>query len=81
MSKLERLALFHKLVEYAWNFYNYTWLFLEIHMQKIIFVSVMIFCVNDVSFNKIYIYIFDRSVSKRSIFIYYLNDTVSGLRH
>ncbi|KAK9296007.1 hypothetical protein QLX08_009854 [Tetragonisca angustula] len=48
MSKLERLALFHKLVEHVWNFYNYTWLFLEIHMQKIIFVSVMIFCVNDV---------------------------------
>ncbi|XP_043514793.1 piezo-type mechanosensitive ion channel component isoform X5 [Frieseomelitta varia] len=48
MSKLKRLALFHKLVEHVWNFYNYTWLFLEIHMQKIIFVSVMIFCVNDV---------------------------------
>ncbi|KAK1122195.1 hypothetical protein K0M31_009421 [Melipona bicolor] len=48
MSKLERVALFHKLVKHVWNIYNYTWLFLEIHMQKIIFVSVMIFCVNDV---------------------------------
>ncbi|XP_050488621.1 piezo-type mechanosensitive ion channel component isoform X8 [Bombus huntii] len=48
MSKLERLQLFHKVIQQFLNFYNYTWLFLEIHMQKIIFVSVMIFCVNDV---------------------------------
>ncbi|XP_024227862.1 piezo-type mechanosensitive ion channel component isoform X11 [Bombus impatiens] len=48
MSKLERLQLFHKLIQQFLNFYNYTWLFLEIHMQKIIFISVMIFCVNDV---------------------------------
>lgn len=51
MSKLERIALFHQIMEYLWNFYDYTWLFLEIHMQKIIFVSVMLFCVNDVSGN------------------------------
>ncbi|CAK9812745.1 Piezo-type mechanosensitive ion channel component [Anthophora plagiata] len=48
MSKLERLALFRKIVEHILNFYNYTWLFLEIHMQKIIFISVILFCVNDV---------------------------------
>ncbi|XP_017788930.1 PREDICTED: piezo-type mechanosensitive ion channel component [Habropoda laboriosa] len=48
MSKLERLALFRKIVEHVLNLYNYTWLFLEIHMQKIIFISVMLFCVNDV---------------------------------
>ncbi|XP_043598036.1 piezo-type mechanosensitive ion channel component isoform X4 [Bombus pyrosoma] len=48
MSKLERLQLFHKVIQQFLNFYNYTWLFFEIHMQKIIFVSVMIFCVNDV---------------------------------
>ncbi|XP_060823612.1 piezo-type mechanosensitive ion channel component isoform X3 [Bombus pascuorum] len=48
MSKLERLQLFHKIIQQFLHFYNYTWLFFEIHMQKIIFVSVMIFCVNDV---------------------------------
>lgn len=53
MSKLERLQLFHKVIQQFLNFYNYTWLFFEIHMQKIIFVSVMIFCVNDVSLNEL----------------------------
>lgn len=53
MSKLERLQLFHKVIQQFLNFYNYTWLFLEIHMQKVIFVSVMIFCVNDVSLNEL----------------------------
>lgn len=53
MSKLERLQLFHKVIQQFLNLYNYTWLFLEIHMQKIIFVSVMIFCVNDVSLNEL----------------------------
>ncbi|XP_076765205.1 piezo type mechanosensitive ion channel component isoform X3 [Xylocopa sonorina] len=48
MSKLERLALFRKAMKHLWNFYNYTWLFLEIHMQKVIFLSVMLYCVNDV---------------------------------
>ncbi|XP_071867860.1 piezo type mechanosensitive ion channel component isoform X5 [Bombus fervidus] len=48
MSKLERLQLFHKIIQQFLHFYNYTWLFFEIHMQKIIFISVMIFCVNDV---------------------------------
>ncbi|XP_017766739.1 PREDICTED: piezo-type mechanosensitive ion channel component isoform X2 [Eufriesea mexicana] len=48
MSRLERIALFHQIMEQLWNLYNYTWLFLEIHMQKIIFISVMLFCVNDV---------------------------------
>lgn len=49
MSKLERIELFRKAMTYLLNFYNYTWLFLEIHMQKIIFTSVMLLCVNDVS--------------------------------
>ncbi|XP_076169043.1 piezo type mechanosensitive ion channel component isoform X2 [Ptiloglossa arizonensis] len=48
MSKLERIELFRKAMTYLLNFYNYTWLFLEIHMQKIIFTSVMLLCVNDV---------------------------------
>lgn len=38
-------------MEHLWNFYNYIWLFFEIHMQKIIFISLMLFCVNDVSYN------------------------------
>ncbi|XP_076388823.1 piezo type mechanosensitive ion channel component isoform X5 [Megachile rotundata] len=48
MSKLERVALFRKIVGHLVNFYNYTWLFLEIHMQKIVFISVILLCVNDV---------------------------------
>ncbi|XP_048267508.1 piezo-type mechanosensitive ion channel component isoform X4 [Bombus terrestris] len=48
MSKLERLQLLHNVIQQLLNLYNYTWLFFEIHMQKIIFISVMIFCVNDV---------------------------------
>ncbi|XP_026674428.1 piezo-type mechanosensitive ion channel component isoform X4 [Ceratina calcarata] len=48
MSKLERIALFREIIECLGNIYNYTWLFLEIHMQKIIFLSVMLYCVNDV---------------------------------
>ncbi|XP_050591063.1 piezo-type mechanosensitive ion channel component isoform X5 [Bombus affinis] len=48
MSKLERLQLLHNVMQQLLNLYNYTWLFFEIHMQKIIFISVMIFCVNDV---------------------------------
>nr|XP_031827665.1 piezo-type mechanosensitive ion channel component isoform X1 [Nomia melanderi] len=48
MSKLERMALFRKIMKHLVNFYNYVWLFLEIHMQKIIFISVMLLCVNDV---------------------------------
>ncbi|XP_076644282.1 piezo type mechanosensitive ion channel component isoform X4 [Halictus rubicundus] len=48
MSKLERIALFRKIMNHLVNFYNYVWLFLEIHMQKIIFTSVILLCVNDV---------------------------------
>ncbi|XP_043265377.1 piezo-type mechanosensitive ion channel component [Colletes gigas] len=48
MSKLERIELFRKAMKHLLNFYNYAWLFLEIHMQKIIFTSVMLLCVNDV---------------------------------
>ncbi|XP_054011749.1 piezo-type mechanosensitive ion channel component isoform X2 [Hylaeus anthracinus] len=48
MSKLERIQLFRKAMAHLLNFYNYAWLFLEIHMQKIIFISVMLVCVNDV---------------------------------
>ncbi|XP_076285708.1 piezo type mechanosensitive ion channel component isoform X3 [Lasioglossum baleicum] len=48
MSKLERIALFRKIMDHLVNFYNYVWLFLEIHMQKVIFTSVILLCVNDV---------------------------------
>ncbi|CAL1685708.1 unnamed protein product [Lasius platythorax] len=48
MSKLERIALFRRVTKHVINFYNYTWLFLEIHMQKIIFISFILLCVNDV---------------------------------
>lgn len=53
MSKLERLQLLHNVMQQLLNLYNYTWLFFEIHMQKIIFISVMIFCVNDVSLSEL----------------------------
>jgi len=49
MSKLERKALLHKMKNHLVNFYNYTWLFLEIHMQKIVFISFVLLCINDVS--------------------------------
>lgn len=49
MSKLERIALFRKIAKHLINFYNYTWLFLEIHMQKIVFISFVLLCINDVS--------------------------------
>ncbi|XP_063977086.1 piezo-type mechanosensitive ion channel component isoform X4 [Diachasmimorpha longicaudata] len=48
MSKLERVALFRRVVEQLKNAYNYLWLFLEIHMQKIIYISLMLLCINDV---------------------------------
>lgn len=49
MSKLERIALLRKVTKHLVNFYNYAWLFLEIHMQKIVFVSFALLCINDVS--------------------------------
>lgn len=49
MSKLERLALMKKISHHLYNFYNHVWLFLEIHMQKIIFISFVLLCINDVS--------------------------------
>ncbi|XP_050458271.1 piezo-type mechanosensitive ion channel component isoform X5 [Cataglyphis hispanica] len=48
MSKLERIALFRKITKHLVNFYNYAWLFLEIHMQKIVFISFILLCINDV---------------------------------
>ncbi|KAM0736630.1 Piezo-type mechanosensitive ion channel component 1 [Formica fusca] len=48
MSKLERIALLRRITKHLVNFYNYTWLFLEIHMQKIIFISFILLCINDV---------------------------------
>ncbi|KAL6263389.1 hypothetical protein P5V15_006180 [Pogonomyrmex californicus] len=48
MSKLERIALFRKVTKHLVNFYNYIWLFLEIHMQKIVFISFVLLCVDDV---------------------------------
>lgn len=51
MSKIELVALFSDIMMHVKNVYNYIWLFFEIHMQKIIFISVMLLCVNDVSLN------------------------------
>ncbi|XP_046824974.1 piezo-type mechanosensitive ion channel component isoform X4 [Vespa crabro] len=48
MSRLERIEFVRNLMDHVYNFYNYTWLFLEIHMQKIIFISLILLCVNDV---------------------------------
>ncbi|XP_026300510.1 piezo-type mechanosensitive ion channel component isoform X10 [Apis mellifera] len=48
MSKIEFVALFSDITTHVKNFYNYIWLFFEIHMRKIIFISVMLLCVNDV---------------------------------
>ncbi|XP_016841730.1 piezo-type mechanosensitive ion channel component isoform X3 [Nasonia vitripennis] len=48
MSKLERLALMRKISNHLYNFYNHIWLFLEIHMQKIIFISFVLLCIDDV---------------------------------
>lgn len=55
MSKIELVALFSDIMMHVKNVYNYIWLFFEIHMQKIIFISVMLLCVNDVSLNRRYI--------------------------
>lgn len=49
MSKLERIALLRNVTKHLVNFYNYAWLFLEIHMQKIVFISFVLLCINDVS--------------------------------
>lgn len=49
MSKMERLALMRASLNHVKNFYNYVWLILEIHMQKIIYISLILLCVNDVS--------------------------------
>ncbi|XP_014483161.1 PREDICTED: piezo-type mechanosensitive ion channel component isoform X3 [Dinoponera quadriceps] len=48
MSKLERIALWQKIKKHIVNFYNYTWLFFEIHVQKIIFISFVLLCIYDV---------------------------------
>lgn len=49
MSKLEKLALLRYLKGYLYSIYNNTWLFLEIHMQKIVLISFVLLCINDVS--------------------------------
>ncbi|XP_044597083.1 piezo-type mechanosensitive ion channel component isoform X3 [Cotesia glomerata] len=48
MSKLERAAFFRRTVKQLMNFYNYLWLILEIHIQKIVFTSLILLCINDV---------------------------------
>ncbi|XP_043493596.1 piezo-type mechanosensitive ion channel component isoform X2 [Polistes fuscatus] len=48
MSRLERIELIRNLMNHLVHIYNYSWLFLEIHMQKIIFISLILLCVNDV---------------------------------
>ena len=52
MSKLERIALIRKTINHVKNFYNYIWLILEIHMQKIIYIALILLCINDVSLNQ-----------------------------
>ncbi|KAJ8687309.1 hypothetical protein QAD02_023103 [Eretmocerus hayati] len=47
MSKLERLALFKKIAEHLLYFYNHVWLFLEIHMPKMIFLAFVLLCIKD----------------------------------
>ncbi|KAK0083674.1 hypothetical protein PV325_008424 [Microctonus aethiopoides] len=48
MSKLERAEFYRRTFEELKNFYSNIWLFFEIHIQKIIFTSMMILCLNDV---------------------------------
>ncbi|XP_046586932.1 piezo-type mechanosensitive ion channel component isoform X2 [Neodiprion lecontei] len=48
MSKMEKKALLQQALKRLHNFYNHGWLFLEIHMEKIIFSSMMLLCVSDV---------------------------------
>ncbi|XP_043288582.1 piezo-type mechanosensitive ion channel component isoform X3 [Venturia canescens] len=48
MSKMERMALMRKTIENVKNFYDWIWLILEIHMQKIIFISFILLCIKDV---------------------------------
>lgn len=66
MSKIEFVALFSDITTYVKNFYNYIWLFFEIHMRKIIFISVMLLCVNDVSLNRI-----EDVISVKNLFKFY----------
>ncbi|XP_076679384.1 piezo type mechanosensitive ion channel component isoform X2 [Andrena cerasifolii] len=75
MSKLDRLALFRKVVNSLRNLYDYSWLFLEIHMQKIIFLSVMFLCVNDVcAINFVFVVIVAVMInSRRNIQIFTVN--------
>ncbi|XP_015433608.1 PREDICTED: piezo-type mechanosensitive ion channel component [Dufourea novaeangliae] len=75
MSKIERIALFRRIITHLVNFYNYIWLFLEIHMQKIIFTSVMLLCVNDVcAINFVFVVIVAIMINaKRNIQIFTVN--------
>ena len=45
---MERKALLKSFLKSLQQIYNYVWLFLEIHMQKIIFISLMLLCIKDV---------------------------------
>lgn len=53
MSKIERMAFLRKIMKHMYSLYNHVWLFFELHMQKIIFISLMLLCSNDVSIEKI----------------------------
>ncbi|XP_051158273.1 piezo-type mechanosensitive ion channel component-like isoform X4 [Leptopilina boulardi] len=48
MSKIERMAFLRKIMKHMYSLYNHVWLFFELHMQKIIFISLMLLCSNDV---------------------------------
>lgn len=54
MSKVERKALMDRVMKHLINFYNHVWLYLEIHMEKIIFASIMLLCVSEVSLKSLY---------------------------
>lgn len=77
MSKIERKALLQRALIHLHNFYNHVWLFLEIHMEKIIFSSMMLLFVSDVSISlPISIYCFFSNFINE-----HTHSLISGLRH
>ncbi|KAK0162943.1 hypothetical protein PV327_006669 [Microctonus hyperodae] len=75
MSKLERAEFYRRTLEELKNFYSNIWLFFEIHIQKIIFTSMMILCVNDVcAINFIFVIVIVVTINfKKSIQIIAIN--------
>lgn len=75
MSKLERIAFYKRTLSQIKDCYDYLWLILEIHMQKIIFTSIILLCINDVcAINLIFVIIVVVAINfKRSIQIIAIN--------